>query len=100
MCRNYDDVTHVALAPLTNIVMFLKAYPHLKSRIKEIALMGGSIHGDNILLCAEFNLYADTHAAHIVFNSGFPISIAPIEICSFSLCTIVYAIAISHPSLI
>lgn len=73
--ENYGDVTHVALTPLTNIAMFLKTYPHLKSRIKEIALMGGSIHGDNILPCAEFNLYADMHAAHIVLNSGFPITI-------------------------
>ena len=80
--EKYDDVTLVALAPLTNIAMFLKTYPHLKNRIKEIALMGGSIYGGNILPCAEFNLYADPHAAHIVFSSGLPITMAPIEICS------------------
>ena len=80
--EKYDDVTLVALAPLTNIAMFLKTYPHLKDRIKEITLMGGSIYGGNILPCAEFNLYADPHAAHIVFNSGLPITMAPIEICS------------------
>jgi pyrimidine-specific ribonucleoside hydrolase len=80
--EKYDDVTLVALAPLTNIAMFLKTYPHLKNRIKEIALMGGIIYGGNILPCAEFNLYADPHAAHIVFNSGLPITMAPIEICS------------------
>lgn len=80
--EKYDDVIIVALAPLTNVAMFLKTYPHLKSKIKEITLMGGSIYSGNILPRAEFNLYADPHAAHIVFNSGCPITMAPIEICS------------------
>ncbi len=80
--EKYDDVTIIAMAPLTNVAMFLKTYPHLKNRIKEITLMGGSIYSGNILPRAEFNLYADSHAAHIVFNSGCKIIMAPIEICS------------------
>ena len=80
--EKYDDVIIVALAPLTNVAMFLKTYPHLKSKIKEITLMGGSIYSGNILPRAEFNLYADPHAASIVFNSGCPITMAPIEVCN------------------
>lgn len=80
--ENNDDVTIIAMAPLTNVAMFLKTYPNLINRIKEITLMGGSIYSGNILPRAEFNLYADSHAASIVFNSGVPITMAPIEICN------------------
>ena len=82
--ENNDDVTIIALAPLTNVAMFLKTYPHLKSKIKEITLMGGSIYSGNILPRAEFNLYADAHAADIVFRSGVKITMAPIEVCNLT----------------
>ena len=79
--EQHDDVTIIALAPLTNVAMFLKTYPHLKNRIKEITIMGGSIYSGNIVKRAEFNIYADPHAASIVFNSGVNITLAPTEIC-------------------
>ncbi|MGN1343258.1 MAG: nucleoside hydrolase [Traorella sp.] len=77
-----DEVTIIALAPLTNVAMFLKTYPYLKKKIKEITLMGGSIYAGNILPRAEFNLYEDAHAADIVFKSGVNITMAPIEVCN------------------
>lgn len=74
-------VTIVALAPLTNIAMLLKTYPHLKNKIEVITLMGGGITRGNILPMAEFNLYEDPHAAKIVFESGVPIIMSGIEVC-------------------
>jgi pyrimidine-specific ribonucleoside hydrolase len=70
-----EQVTLVPTGTLMNIGIFLLAYPHLKRKIKQICLMGGSAvsgcsgPGD----VAEFNIWVDYHASHIVFNSGIPI---------------------------
>ncbi|MGN1398501.1 MAG: nucleoside hydrolase [Erysipelotrichaceae bacterium] len=76
-----DEVTIVALGPLTNVAMFVKTYPHLAKKIKEVVLMGGSIDSGNILPCSEFNIYHDPHAAYILYNSDVKIVMAPIEAC-------------------
>lgn len=70
-----EPVTLVPTGTLMNIAIFLLAYPHLKHKIKQICMMGGSAvsgcsgPGD----VAEFNVWVDYHASHIVFNSGIPI---------------------------
>lgn len=76
-----EKITIVALAPLTNVAMLLKTYPFLKDKIEAIAMMGGSIHRGNILKRSEFNIYEDSHAAKIVFESGVPLILAPLEVC-------------------
>lgn len=73
-------VTIVGLGPLTNLAILIKAYPHLKQNIEQISLMGGSLYGGNITKTAEFNIYVDPEAAHIVFNSGIPILMSGIEL--------------------
>ena len=62
----------VALGPLTNIALALKLDPTLPQRVARIVVMGGAVtaHG-NITPVAEFNIYFDPEAAHIVFTS-FP----------------------------
>lgn len=82
MALLHKKITLVALAPLTNIALFLKTYPELKQYIECITLMGGSRIGGNILEKAEFNIYADPHAARIVFESGVPIVMSGLEICA------------------
>ena len=43
--------------------------------------MGGAIReGGNITPQAEFNIYADPHAAHVVFHSGIPITLIPLDV--------------------
>ncbi len=76
-----SSVTIVALAPLTNIALLLKAYPEVQDCIEEIVLMGGSVYGGNILARSEFNIYADPHAAEAVMRSSVPVVIAPLEVC-------------------
>ena len=42
--------------------------------------MGGAIRaGGNMSPLAEFNISEDPHAAHIVFNSGIPITLIPLD---------------------
>lgn len=80
--ENDEKVTIIALAPLTNVAMLLKTYPHLKEKIDCITIMGGSLYSGNIIERAEFNLYADPHAADIVFEAGVPLVLSTIEICN------------------
>ena len=75
-----DKVTLIPTGPLTNIAIFLLAYPHLKSRIERICLMGGSAAGGNWTAAAEFNILVDPEAADIVFRSGIPITMAGLDV--------------------
>lgn len=60
----------VALGPLTNLALALKLDPSLPERIGRLVIMGGAVsaHG-NITPAAEFNVYFDPEAAHIVFGA-------------------------------
>jgi pyrimidine-specific ribonucleoside hydrolase len=73
-------VTLIALAPLTNIALFLRLYPHLHSKIARIVIMGGThIAQGNTSPNAEFNIRADPEAAFIVISSGVPITLYPLD---------------------
>ncbi|GAA5006302.1 nucleoside hydrolase [Pseudoluteimonas lycopersici] len=62
----------VALGPLTNIALALQLDPSLPERIGRFVVMGGAVTGHgNITPVAEFNVYFDPEAAHVVFT-GFP----------------------------
>ena len=69
-----EPVTIVPVAPLTNIALFLRAFPETAKKIHRIVLMGGSASAGNATAAAEFNVWHDPEAAAIVFQSGVPIS--------------------------
>ncbi len=75
-----EKVTIIAIGPLTNLGILLKAYPHLKEKIECISIMGGGIKGGNISEAGEFNFYVDPHSADIVFNSGIPLIMAGLDV--------------------
>ena len=75
------SVTLGALGPLTNIALALMQAPEIAARLREIVLMGGAgCAGGNVTPCAEFNFYADPHAAQVVFRSGVPIVMLPLDV--------------------
>ena len=74
------EVTLCAVGPLTNIATFLINSPHLCDKVKEIVIMGGGIAFGNTTPVAEFNIFADPEAAHIVFNSGIPLTVFGLDV--------------------
>ena len=74
-----EPLTLIALAPLTNIAVFLRMYPQLADKIERIVLMGGSIGLGNATASAEFNVWHDPEAAQIVLSSGIPTTMYGLE---------------------
>lgn len=87
MAREPGTLTLCPLGPLTNIALALTREPALASRLREIVLMGGGyFEGGNVTPSAEFNIYVDPQAAAIVFASGIPITVVPLD-CSHKALT-------------
>ncbi len=81
-------VTLCPLGPLTNIATALQKAPDIAGRIQEIVLMGGAyFEVGNITPTAEFNIYVDPEAADIVFKSGVPIVVMPLDVTHKALVT-------------
>jgi inosine-uridine nucleoside N-ribohydrolase len=81
LVRKYPhEITLVPVGPLTNIALALSKDPSIAKLAKEVVLMGGAISGGNVDAVAEFNIYVDPEAAHIVFNSGCPLTMVGLEI--------------------
>lgn len=70
----------IALGPLTNLAILIASTPEVKDRIQEIILMGGAAVGGNRTPVAEFNIWQDPEAAHIVFASGIPIIMCGLDV--------------------
>jgi inosine-uridine nucleoside N-ribohydrolase len=68
-CRAEEGIWLVPTGPLTNIATALRAAPDLAARIAGISLMGGGTYG-NRTAAAEYNIWADPHAAATVFAYG------------------------------
>ncbi|WP_163272433.1 nucleoside hydrolase [Chelativorans alearense] len=75
------EITLCTLGPLTNVALALVREPKIAPRIKEIVMMGGGFfEGGNVTPTAEFNIYVDPHAADVVFRSGIPIVMMPLDV--------------------
>src|ERR1044071_7549142 len=78
---NPGEITLVAIGPLTNVALAIRQEPRIVSALKELIIMGGAIrHEGNTTALAEFNAYVDPHAAHIVFHSGMPMTLVPLDV--------------------
>jgi len=92
-------VTLVITGPMTNIALLLTVYPEVKPLIKQIVFLGGARGIGNTGSVAEFNIQVDPEAAHIVLESGLPITMVPLEVSHTALVTpaVVNRIIAIHP---
>ena len=75
-----DEITLVAIGPLTNVAIFAAESPELLPKIRQIVLMGGASRaGGNVTPAAEFNIYADPHAAARVLACGRPMTVVSLD---------------------
>jgi len=78
---NPGKISIVAVGPLTNLALALRLEPDFAKAVKHVYVMGGAIrHPGNTTPLAEFNTYCDPHAAHIVFHSGMPLTLVPLDV--------------------
>jgi len=76
------------LGPLTNIATAFNKAPDIAEKVQEIVLMGGAyFEVGNITPAAEFNIYVDPEAADIVFKSGAPLVVLPLDVTHKALVT-------------
>lgn len=88
LSRPAGAVTLCPIGPLTNIALALIRAPEIAPRIREIVMMGGAcFEGGNTTPCAEFNIYVDPQAAQVVFASGIPLVVHPLDMTHQALTT-------------
>uniref|UniRef100_H3D8E2 Si:ch211-201h21.5 n=1 Tax=Tetraodon nigroviridis TaxID=99883 RepID=H3D8E2_TETNG len=67
--ENPNQVSLVALGPLTNLALAVRLDPGFPQKLRELYIMGGNMEGiGNVTLCAEFNFAMDPESAFIVLE--------------------------------
>jgi purine nucleosidase len=75
------EITLVAIGPLTNLALALRKEPRIAEQVREVVIMGGALRvTGNVTPCAEFNIYADPHAAQIVLQASWPIRLVALDV--------------------
>ncbi len=83
-----EPLTVVALGPLTNLAQVFLLRPELTGKVAGITLMGGaldvpgniqSINPQIPNSTAEWNIFIDPYAANVVFSSGVPVTVVPLD---------------------
>jgi inosine-uridine nucleoside N-ribohydrolase len=82
------EVTLVALGPLTNLALAVRREPRIAELVREVVIMGGALRvPGNVSPAAEFNIYVDPHAAHIVLHAGWPIRLVSLDVTNQTVMT-------------
>jgi inosine-uridine nucleoside N-ribohydrolase len=69
----------VTTGPLTNLALAIRRYPELRERIGRIVTLGGAWGLGTKSAAAEWNILCDPEAAAIVYGSGIPITMVPVD---------------------
>jgi purine nucleosidase len=78
-----EKVDILMIGPLTNLALALRLEPSIIDGIGTLTIMGGNVYGrGNTTPAAEFNIYADPEAAHVVLTAGVETVVVPWEPCT------------------
>jgi len=82
LARSNPGVCLVTLGPLTNVALALAQDPDFVRNVGRCVVMGGAPCCEgNVTPAAEYNMWVDPEAAHIVFRSGLPIEMVGWQLC-------------------
>jgi pyrimidine-specific ribonucleoside hydrolase len=83
-----EPVTLIAVGGLTNAAELLQSDPAIAKQLEAIYIMGGAVDVPGNIqeivprspnAVAEWNIYTDPYAASVVFRSGVPIALVPLD---------------------
>lgn len=76
-----EDVTVVALGPLTNIARAMARDPEWSNQVGQLIIMGGTVTSPgNITPAAEFNIFCDPTAARHVMQAPMTKTLVPLDV--------------------
>ena len=76
-----DEITIIALGPLTNIARAFQREPALPTLVDRVIIAGGSVAGiGNVTPAAEFNMFFDPVSAREIFRSPTTKILIPLDI--------------------
>lgn len=87
--RSNSKVTLLCSGPLNNVAHIISEYPEAIDKIERIVLLSGSLHTTESITIpfdnrwkktANYNISVDPCAANIVFTSGIPITLIPLDV--------------------
>ena len=78
ICAHPNQVSILALGPMTNLALALHLEPAIISLTHEVIVMGGSLSSQDT--SPEFNIRCDPEAARIVLNAGWNVHILGLDI--------------------
>lgn len=85
------EITLVPVGPLTNIALALQLEPRLPKLVKGVVIMGGAAFvPGNASPVGEANIFNDPHAAAIVFNAGWPLTMLGLDVTMKTIMTPAY----------
>ena len=82
-----EPITLATLGPLTNVALAIVKDPSILGNVREIVTMGGAVGLGNVTPAAEFNIHADPHAAHVVFEAGVPLTMIGLDVTHQAIAT-------------
>jgi purine nucleosidase len=80
MAQQHPGATLITLGPLTNVAQAIRQNPQAMRGFGKIVILGGARRGGNQTPVSEFNIWQDPEAADIVFRSGLPLSVVPLDV--------------------
>ncbi|MDQ0017738.1 inosine-uridine nucleoside N-ribohydrolase [Variovorax boronicumulans] len=96
---NPNEITILAIGPLTNIALAAKKSPDIIPLIKKIVYMGGAIDvPGNTTKAAEFNWWFDPDAAQFVVRLPIPQVVVPLDVTDTVFLTKPIYDRIAHPA--
>ena len=96
---NPNEITILAIGPLSNIALAAKQNPEIVPLIKRIIYMGGAIDvSGNTTKAAEFNWWFDPDAAQFVVRLPIPQVVVPLDVTDTVFLTKTIYDRIAHPA--